>query len=57
MRGFGAFAAAADFCSAFEEQRHDFRAVRRSGDRVSPAEHRHRFQERWATVMAELATA
>jgi putative transposase len=44
MRSFCSFAAAARFCSAFEELRQYFRAVSRSG-------------ERWATVMAELAAA
>jgi len=46
MRGLGAFASAARFCSAFEEQRHDFRAQARSGERVSLAERRRRFQGR-----------
>jgi putative transposase len=55
MRGFGSFASAARFCPAFEEQRQYFRAVRQSGEPVSLAERRHRFQERWAAVMAELA--
>ncbi len=44
MRGFGAVASAARFCAAFEEQRQYFRAHARSGERVSPAERRHRFQ-------------
>jgi len=57
MRGFGSFVSAARFCPAFEEQRQYFRAVRQSGDRVSLAERRHRFQERWAAVMVELAAA
>ena len=57
MRGFGAFASAAHFCTAFEEQRQYFRAVPRSGQPVSLAERRHRFQERWTAIMAELAAA
>jgi putative transposase len=57
MRGFGAFASAARFCTGFEEQRQYFRAVSRSGERVSLAERRGRFQGRWAAVMAELAAA
>jgi transposase-like protein len=57
MRGFGSFVAAARFCSAFEEQRQYFRPVTRSGERISLAERRCRFQERWAAVMAELAAA
>ncbi len=57
MRGFGAFVSAARFCVGFEEQRQYFRAVTRSGERVAPTEQRCRFRERWAAVMAELATA
>ncbi len=57
MRGFGSFVSAARFCPAFEEQRQYFRAVTTSGERVSLAERRRRFQERWATVTAELAAA
>ncbi len=57
MRGFGAFASAARFCPAFEEQRQYFRAVTRSGKAVSLADRRCVFQERWATIMAELAAA
>lgn len=55
MRGFGSVAAAARFCSAFEEQRQFFRAQVQSGERLSLAERRRRFQERWAVVMAEWA--
>ena len=57
MRGFGSFVSAARFCAAFEEQRQYFRPVTRSGERVSLAERRCRFQERWAAIMAELAAA
>ena len=57
MRGFGSFAAAARFCPAFEEQRQYFRAQARSGEPGSLAERRHRFQERWVTIMAEMAAA
>jgi len=57
MRGFGSFAAAARFCTGFEEQRQYFRAQARSGEPVSLASRRRRFQERWAEVMAELAAA
>jgi len=55
MRGFGSFAAAARFCPAFEEQRHYFRAVARSGEVASLADRRRVFQDRWATIMAEVA--
>jgi len=57
MRGVGDFAAAASFCSAFEEQRQYFRTARQRGERVSLAERRRRFQERYAAVMAALAAA
>jgi len=57
MRGFGAFASAARFCVGFEEQRQYFRAQARSDERVALSERRRRFQERWAAIMAELATA
>jgi transposase-like protein len=57
MRGFGSFASAARFCTGFEEQRQYFRPLRQSGERVSLAERRRRFQERWAVVMAESAAA
>ncbi len=57
MRGFGNFIAAARFCAAHEEQRQYFRAPARSGERVSLAERRRRFHERWAAVITELAAA
>jgi transposase-like protein len=57
MRGFGSFASAARFCTAFEEQRQYFRPQARSGEPLSLAERRRRFQDRWAAVMAELAAA
>ena len=57
MRGFGAFASATRFCTAFEEQRQYFRAQARSDASVSLAERRRRFQDRWAAVMAELTAA
>ena len=57
MRGFGSFTSAARFCTGFEEQRQYFRAQARSGERVSLAERRRRFQDRWAVVMAESAAA
>ncbi len=57
MRGCGAFAAAARCCTGFEEQRQYCRAQARSDERVALSERRHRFQERWAAVMAALAAA
>ena len=57
MRGFGNFAAAARFCTGFEEQRQYFRGQARSGEPVSLAERRRRFHERWVAVIAELGAA
>jgi transposase-like protein len=57
MRGFGSFISAARFCAGFEEQRQYFRPHAWSGARVSLADRRRRFQERWATAMAEFAAA
>ncbi len=57
MRGFGSFTSAARFCPAFEEQRQYFRPLHQSGERVSLADRRRSFQERWAAVMVELAAA
>jgi len=57
LRGFGSFVSAARFCLAFEEQRQYFRAQSRSDERISLAERRQRFQDRWAAVMAEMVAA
>jgi putative transposase len=57
MRGFGAFASAARFCPAFEEQRQHFRPRTKQYERVTLAVQRRRFQERWAAVLTELAAA
>lgn len=57
LRGCGSFASAARFCAGFEEQRQYFRPLNQSGAHVSLAERRHRFRERWAAVIAELAAA
>jgi len=57
MRGCGSFASAARFCPAFEEQRQYFRAQARSDERISLAERRQRFRDRWAAVMAEMVAA
>ncbi len=57
MRGFGSVASAARFCPAFEEQRQYFRARQRMGERVSLAEQRGRFRERWATLLDEVMAA
>jgi transposase-like protein len=52
MRGFGAFASAARFCSAHEEVRAYFRYRQRLNETVSLAERRHRFLSRWAEAWA-----
>jgi len=57
MRGFGSFTSAARFCSAFEELRQYFRPVARSSEAVSLGDRRRVFQERWATIMADLVAA
>jgi len=57
MRGFGSFTSAARFCSGFEEQRQYFRSRTRQDERVSLAEQRRLFRERWAAVLTELAIA
>jgi len=57
MRGFGSFTSAARFCADFAEQRQYFRAVTRCGEHISLADRRCLFQDRWATVMTELAVA
>ena len=57
LRGFGACASAARFCTGFAEQRQYFRAVARSGEAVSLGDRRRVFQERWATIMAEVAAS
>ena len=57
MRGFGSVESAARFCPAFEEQRQYFRARRRMGERVSLAEQRRLFRERWAALLGEILAA
>jgi len=57
MRGFGSFASAARCCTGFAEQRQYFRPRTRQYERVTLAEQRLRFQERWAALLTELAAA
>ena len=57
MRGFGSFASAARFCAGFEEQRQYFQPRTRQDERVTLAEQRLRFHERWAALLTELAAA
>ncbi len=57
LRGFGNFAAAGRFCSAFEEQRQYLRAPARSGASVALAGRRRRCHERRAGIIAAPAAA
>ena len=57
MRGFGSFASAARCCPAFEEQRQYFRTRTKMGERISLAEQRRLFQNRWARMLTALAAA
>jgi putative transposase len=57
MRGFGSFTSAARFCTGFEEQRQYFRPRTKQYERVTLADQRRGFQERWAAVLTELAAA
>ena len=57
MLGFGSFASAARFCSAFEELRQYLRARGRRGEVVPPAEQRRRFVGCWHALIAEMAAA
>ncbi len=57
MRGFGSVASAARFYPAFEEQRQYFRTRTKLGERISLAEHRRLFQDRWARMLTALAAA
>ena len=57
MRGFGSFAAAARCCPAFEGQCQYFRTRTKLGERISLVEQRRLFQDRWATMLIEMAAA
>ena len=57
MRGCGSVASAARCCPAFEEQRQHFRTRTKMGERISLAEQRRLFQDRWATMLTALAAA
>jgi len=57
MRGFGSFDAAARFCTAHDELRDHLRPRSRFNERVSLAEQRRLFQERWGEVCALLQAA
>jgi putative transposase len=57
MLGFGSFASAARFCSAFDGLRDYFRTRQRCGESVPLAAQRKQFGERWRVLVAELAAA
>ena len=57
MRGFGSFASAARFCSAFDELRQYFRWRRGRGDSMPLAEQRRLFAARWRSLLSEMAAA
>ncbi len=56
MLGFGSFASAARFCSAFDELRQYFRVRQRPGGTVPLADKRQLFLTRWQSLIAEMAT-
>ncbi len=57
MRGFGAVASAARFCTAHDELRDHFRSRQHLNETVSLADQRRLFQERWGAVCALLQAA
>ena len=57
MRGFGNFASASSFCTAFDEL-NEYLMMRRRGERrPSLSDQRRLFTERWRALIVELATA
>ena len=57
MCGFGNFAAAARFCRAYDEQRNYFRARSKAKEKVSLAEARRLFRQRFAALQEALIAA
>jgi putative transposase len=58
MRGFCSYAAAARFCSAFDEVRHYFRARSATTNQIPPlSEQRQFFHQRWSELSAVWQTA
>ena len=57
LRGFGRFASAARFCSAFDELRQYFRVRQRGADGVPLAEQRRLFVTRWRSLIEEMQAA
>jgi putative transposase len=50
MRGFGSFAGAARFCTAFDEVRHYFRPTLPNASASALAQQRQAFCQRWAEL-------
>ena len=57
MRGFGNFASASGFCTAFDELDHYLRLRRRGEPRPSLSDQRRLFTERWQALIVELSAA
>ncbi len=57
MLGFGSFASAARFCTAFDELRQYFRVRQRGAEWVPLAEQRRLFVQRWRSLIAEMQAA
>jgi putative transposase len=57
MRGFGNFEAAARFCRAYDEQRNYFRFRSKLKEKVSLAEQRRLFRQRFAALREALIAA
>ncbi len=57
MLGFGSFASAARFCTAFDELRQYFRVRQRGAEWVPLAAQRRLFLTRWRSLIAEIAAA
>ena len=57
MLGFGSFASAARFCTAFDELRQYFRVRQRPGGTVPLVDKRQLFLTRWRSLIAEMTAA
>jgi hypothetical protein len=57
MRGFGSFASAAQFCTAFDELRQYFRVPPRPELRIPLAAQRRLFVTRWRSLIQEMQVA
>ena len=57
MLGFGSFASAARFCTAFDALRQYFRVGQRGAEWVPLAEQRRLFVQRWRSLLAEMQAA